>query len=91
MVVEEKPADSPPASTSAPPSSGTPLPEAIEALTVADEKRDGYDRARFKHWMDEDSDGCGTRSEVLIAEAVTPPEQGARCSLTGGKWLSPYQ
>lgn len=29
-----------------------------------------------------------TRKEVLIAEAVKVLEQGARCALTGGEWLS---
>ena len=69
---------------------GVPLPDAIEALEVADEQREGYDRDRFKHWVDEDGDGCDTRREVLIAEAVKAPEQGDRCSLTGGEWLSYY-
>ncbi|GHF92846.1 MULTISPECIES: hypothetical protein [Streptomyces] len=39
---------------------------------------------------DEDGDSCTTRAEVLLAEAVTAPEQGARCSLSGGSWLSYY-
>lgn len=69
---------------------GTALPEAIEALEVAEEQRDGYDRKRFKHWVDEDSDSCDTRREVLLAEAVVAPEQGDRCKLTGGEWESYY-
>jgi hypothetical protein len=35
-------------------------------------------------------DGCNTRAEVLKAEAVIAPEQGARCVLSGGEWYSPY-
>lgn len=69
---------------------GVPLLDAIKALEVAVEQRDGYERDRFKHWVDEDSDGCDTRREVLIAEAVKAPEQGDRCSLSGGEWLSYY-
>lgn len=36
------------------------------------------------------SDGCNTRAEVLIAEAVAAPTVGARCTLTGGDWSSYY-
>ena len=67
-----------------------PVRDALAALTVADESREGYERTKFKHWVDADRDGCHTRSEVLLDEAVTAPEQGARCTLTGGRWYSPY-
>ncbi|MFD4130656.1 HNH endonuclease family protein [Streptomyces globisporus] len=67
-----------------------PLADAIRKIPVAEEKRTGYERDSFKHWADEDDDGCPTRQEVLIAEAVTAPEQGARCTLSGGSWLSYY-
>ncbi len=66
------------------------LPDAVKLLPVGVEKRDGYERDSFKHWVDEDQDSCNTRQEVLIAEAVKAPEQGARCALTGGEWLSYY-
>ena len=49
-----------------------------------------YDRDRFEHWIDADSDGCNTRYEVLIDESTTPVTVGAGCSLTGGTWVSPY-
>ncbi|MEU1408529.1 HNH endonuclease family protein [Streptomyces sp. NPDC005728] len=48
------------------------------------------ERTKFKHWVDADKDGCTTRAEVLKAEAVTAPEQGPKCALTGGQWYSPY-
>ncbi|WP_239476253.1 HNH endonuclease family protein [Streptomyces sp. CS090A] len=73
-----------------PDGAGLLLADAIKQIPVAEEKRTGYERDSFKHWVDEDGDGCQTRQEVLIAEAVTAPEQGARCSLTGGSWLSYY-
>lgn len=57
---------------------------------MAGEVRTGYDRALFPHWIDADGDGCDTRREVLIAEAVEPPSIGAGCYLTGGRWLSLY-
>ncbi|MFI1382863.1 DUF1524 domain-containing protein [Embleya sp. NPDC020886] len=69
----------------------TPLRDAIAALRVADEDRAGYDRDAFRHWIDADKDGCSTRAEVLIEEAVMPPEIGAKCALTGGRWYSYYE
>ncbi|MDJ1645376.1 HNH endonuclease family protein [Streptomyces pakalii] len=74
----------------APDKDGLALAEAIREIPVADEKRTGYERDSFKHWVDEDDDGCPTRQEVLLAEAVTAPEQGDRCTISGGSWLSYY-
>ncbi|MER7794919.1 HNH endonuclease family protein [Streptomyces sp. NPDC097640] len=68
----------------------TTLRQAIADLPVADENRDGYERSKFRHWIDEDGDQCNTRAEVLIAEAVEPPTVGPRCTITGGKWHSYY-
>ncbi|MFC5252219.1 HNH endonuclease family protein [Streptomyces nigrescens] len=66
------------------------LHDAIEALPHAAESRDGYERSKFKHRIDEDKDGCNTRAEVLLAEALTPPAVGPGCRLTGGTWFSYY-
>jgi hypothetical protein len=68
------------------------LPDALSALSVADESRTGYTRTAFKHWNAgaDSTDGCNTRQEVLIAEAIEAPTVGAGCSITGGKWLSYY-
>jgi hypothetical protein len=59
-------------------------------LVTAADHTTGYSRALFKHWIDADKDGCDTRAEVLIEEAITKPKVGAKCALTGGKWLSAY-
>ncbi|MEU1408390.1 HNH endonuclease family protein [Streptomyces sp. NPDC005728] len=67
-----------------------PVRDALASLTVQDEDRTGYSRDKFKHWTDADKDGCNTRAEVLLAEAVNDPEVGPRCTLTGGNWYSPY-
>ncbi|MFD5661420.1 HNH endonuclease family protein [Streptomyces hirsutus] len=67
-----------------------PVREALAALPVQDEDRTGYERTKFRHWIDADRDGCSTRFEVLLEEAVTAPEQGPNCALTGGSWYSPY-
>ena len=50
----------------------------------------GYSRSLFKHWIDADKDGCNTRYEVLIAEAIVKPKVGTGCYLSGGKWKSSY-
>ncbi|OQD57532.1 HNH endonuclease [Streptomyces phaeoluteigriseus] len=67
-----------------------PVDDALAALPVRDEDRTGYERTKFRHWTDADHDGCSTRNEVLLEEAVTAPEQGTRCLLAGGSWYSPY-
>jgi len=59
-------------------------------LFVAADHTEGYDRALFKLWVDADKNGCDTRAEVLIKEAVVKPKKGANCKLTGGKWISSY-
>ena len=60
-------------------------------LTVTEDQVGGYARSLFRHWIDADKDGCNTRYEVLIAEAIVKPKVGAGCYLTGGKWKSPYE
>ncbi|MEU5975510.1 HNH endonuclease family protein [Streptomyces sp. NPDC047315] len=68
------------------------LAVAVNRLPVATESRTGYSRDKFKHWNAglNPTDGCNTRHEVLIAEAVEAPTVGARCALTGGSWWSYY-
>ena len=60
------------------------------APQIAEDKDSGYDRSLFKHWIDADKNGCDTRVEVLLSEAVVKPKIGKKCKLTGGKWLSAY-
>lgn len=59
-------------------------------LIIAPDHESGYERSLFKLWVDADSDGCNTREEVLIEEAIVKPKIGKSCTLTGGMWLSPY-
>ncbi|WP_431044957.1 GmrSD restriction endonuclease domain-containing protein [Streptomyces sp. P1-3] len=68
----------------------TTLHQAVADLPIAAEDRTGYRRDLFPHWTDEDQDGCDTRDEVLLEEAVTPPETDSRCTLVGGAWHSYY-
>ncbi|MGW7517799.1 HNH endonuclease family protein [Streptomyces sp. NPDC054796] len=67
-----------------------PVAEAIAALPLAKEDRTGYKRTSFKHWIDEDKDGCHTRAEVLLGEATRKPEVGPGCKISGGEWRSYY-
>ncbi|MEU9233509.1 DUF1524 domain-containing protein [Streptomyces subrutilus] len=95
-------AHSAPAATAAPAAPGAtgptglraPLPlfEAIDRLPVAVEHREGYKRDLYKHWNRGLSagDGCDTRKEVILAEAVEGPAVAAGCKLTGGSWRSAY-
>lgn len=64
--------------------------DAVDRLPVYDEDRTGYKRTSFKHWTDDDRDGCSTRAEVLIEESLTAVEVGPRCALAGGEWMSEY-
>ncbi|MEU4359919.1 HNH endonuclease family protein [Streptomyces virginiae] len=67
-----------------------PIGVAVSALPTAVEDRTGYQRTSFRHWNAGDipADGCNTRAEVLLAEAVVYPEIGPGCTLTGGVWWS---
>jgi hypothetical protein len=68
-----------------------PPAAAVARLPVAAEDRTGYDREQsFGGWIDADRDGCNTRMEVLLAEAVEPPAVTGRCILSGGRWYSWY-
>jgi hypothetical protein len=63
------------------------LRAAISNLPVARETRAGYDRARFKHWIDADGDCRDTRDEVLAAESLVAVRG---CDVQTGKWRSWY-
>lgn len=62
----------------------------LSAPQVAEDRDSGYNRDFFKHWIDADKNGCDTRAEVLISEAVVKPKVDKKCKISGGKWLSSY-
>ncbi|MFC9337441.1 HNH endonuclease family protein [Streptomyces sp. NPDC057020] len=69
-----------------------PLAAAIGQIPVAEESRDGYQRTKFKHWNSglDLTDGCNTRAEVLLSEAIESPAVSADCKLADGRWISYY-
>ncbi|MFJ1744246.1 HNH endonuclease family protein [Streptomyces microflavus] len=81
-----------PAALAAPTAEVTTLADAVGLVKVTEEDRTGYTRTKFKHWNsgDDATDGCNTRAEVLLAEAVVAPTVEAGCKLTGGSWTSYY-
>lgn len=69
-----------------------PMAASVHLLPVAAEVRDGYQRTSFKHWNagQHPTDGCNTRAEVLLAEAIERPQILPGCKLSGGRWWSYY-
>jgi hypothetical protein len=65
----------------------------IKALKVAPDVRAGYARSLFKHWSDLDKNGCNTRNDVIIQEALEKPKVEADCKIVKdtGKWYSAYE
>lgn len=63
------------------------LHQAVKQLPLARETRAGYDRDRFRHWVDANSDCQDTRDEVLFAESLVAV---SGCDIQRGKWRSYY-
>lgn len=61
----------------------------LAQLPVAAEHNAGYDRDLFDYGIDADHDGCITRKEVLIRDAVTLSSVSKSCALYG-TWTSLY-
>jgi uncharacterized protein DUF1524/excalibur calcium-binding domain-containing protein len=63
------------------------LHRAVKQLPVARETRRGYDRDKFRHWVDADGDCRDTRDEVLADESLTAV---SGCDVQQGRWRSYY-
>ena len=63
------------------------LRAAVKNLRVASETPAGYDRAKFRHWIDADGDCQDTRDEVLKAESQV---RVGGCDIRTGRWFSYY-
>ncbi|MGW5990780.1 HNH endonuclease family protein [Streptomyces anulatus] len=81
-----------PAAQAAPAAEVTTFADAVGLVKVTEEDRTGYTRSKFKHWNSGDNvtDGCNTRAEVLISEAIVAPTVEAGCKISGGTWVSYY-
>jgi hypothetical protein len=66
---------------------GVRLRTAIRQLPVRRETRAGYDRDKFRHWVDGDGDCRDTRDEVLAAESRV---RVRGCDVARGRWFSYY-
>ncbi|MDF1598018.1 MAG: lamin tail domain-containing protein [Acidimicrobiia bacterium] len=76
--------------TSSPQPADTLVLDLLAAIPVALETPAGYDRDLFEVWSDEDGDGCDTREEVLLRDAVESPSVGSGCDVGTGLWFSVY-
>lgn len=65
-----------------------PAVQLLNSLPVAPEVASGYSRDLFRLWVDADGDGCDTRQEVLLDEAISGTRSG--CQVAGGTWVSAY-
>jgi hypothetical protein len=64
---------------------------AVAAVRVARERPSGYKRTLFRHWTDDDRNGCSAREDVLIAESLSPAQVDPfGCKVIEGDWYSPY-
>lgn len=61
-------------------------------IAVPDPGRSRYDRGEWQPhgWSDADGNGCNTREEVLLAEAVGPVTRGPGCKIVSGEWEDRY-
>jgi hypothetical protein len=64
------------------------LRAAVKDLPVRAETRAGYDRDKFEHWIDADSDCRDTRDEVLAQESRV--RVTGSCDVVEGEWMSYY-
>ena len=64
------------------------LRAAARLLRVAPETGAGYQRSKFRLWVDRDRDCQDTRAEVLRQESKVATR--GSCTVTAGKWLSYY-
>lgn len=70
--------------------SGDLILRLLSYVRVADPVELGYSRDLFRHWIDADRNGCDTRKEVLLEEAIDTPLVLGNCKLDAGSWYSEY-
>lgn len=64
--------------------------KSLDQLTVAPPKDVNYNRSQWKHWIDEDGDGCNTREQVLVAQGTDVTTDPNTCKVLSGTWIDNY-
>lgn len=59
-------------------------------VVKAESASNSYDRALFRHWVDENGNRCDTRAEVLMRDTQAPVTRSGTCTIRTGKWKSVY-
>ena len=63
----------------------------LDDVPVEPERRPGYERAAWAHWLDVDGDGLDARHEVLLAESETGTRLAPDgCAVAAGLWRGPF-
>ena len=63
----------------------------LGTIRVSRENPTGYQRTKFRHWVDSDGDGCNTREEVLVDESLGKAQvMWPGCKVVAGDWVSRY-
>lgn len=82
--------EAPPPETQFEAATPSELIASLEKLPVEQEHRQNYRRSQFGFYRDADGDGCETRLEVAIAEAISIQTNPQNCDIQSGKWYSPF-
>lgn len=63
----------------------------LDQVAVRPERRAGYDRGDWPHWIDADGDCVNARHEVLASESLMEVELTAdKCAAFAGLWIDPF-
>ncbi|AWU96398.1 HNH endonuclease family protein [Azospirillum ramasamyi] len=63
----------------------------LDRIRVEPERRRGYERSDWPHWLALDGGCLNAREKVLIRDSLRPATLDAKgCSVKGGDWLDPY-
>ena len=62
----------------------------LAGLRRAPERGRGFTASSFPGWRTRTATAAAPRPKSSLTEALRPPPVGTRCSLTGGRWFSPY-
>lgn len=64
--------------------------DVLALVKVENEYDGGYDRILFAEGLDVDGDGCSTRDEVILRDALVAGQVADYCRVEAGGWFSVY-